>query len=88
MQDLPGNTCAFLDKYAIDYPTIRDQGDGMARSYGATGIPETYFIDPRGRMFGPLIGAISPQTLSEGVGATRSGRVLGLISGEAQRTAR
>src|SRR5258708_6334910 len=38
----------FLDHYAITYPNVADTFNGTtAIAYGVTGVPETFFIDPR-----------------------------------------
>ncbi len=30
--------------YGVDYPNVRDPGNDVPSSYGATGVPETFFI--------------------------------------------
>jgi cytochrome c biogenesis protein CcmG/thiol:disulfide interchange protein DsbE len=86
MQDLTDDARAFLDEFAIDYPTIRDPGNEIARRYGATGIPETYFIDRRGRVVGHVIGVLEEETLASGAASAREGAVvLGpLVGGESK----
>ncbi len=81
MQDLTGDARDFLDEYSITYPTIRDPSNEVARSYGATGIPETYFISARGRVVSHVIGVISPRQMAAGVEAARSGRIAGTAQG-------
>ena len=46
-QDTTGDAGAFMHQYAIGYPNVHDAGNDIPRSYGATGVPETYFIDAR-----------------------------------------
>jgi len=85
MQDLTDDARDFLDEFGISYPTIRDPGPEVARDFGATGIPETYFVDRRGRVVGHVAGVISVAQLAEGVRAARSGRVAGLqVGGESR----
>lgn len=81
MQDLTGDARDFLDEFDISYPTIRDPSNEVARSYGATGIPETYFISARGRVVSHVIGVISEEQLRAGVTAARRGIVAGTQSG-------
>ena len=88
MQDSTGEARQFLSKYGIDYPTIRDPGKDIAQSYGAIGIPETYFIDARGQVVGHVVGVISAADLAAGVAAARRGRVSGLARGGQQRPQR
>jgi len=85
MQDLTDDARAFLDEFGIDYPTIREPGNEVARRYGATGIPETYFIDRQGRVVGHVIGVLEEETLASGVASAREGAVLGsLVGGESK----
>lgn len=88
MQDITDDAHDFLARYGIDYPTIRDPGKDVAQSYGAIGIPETYFIDAKGRAVGHVIGLISDADLAAGVAAARRGRVSGIARGGQQRPQR
>ena len=45
---------------------MRDARRGVADSYGATGIPETFFVDARGRVVGHVIGVVSERELDGG----------------------
>lgn len=81
MQDLTGDARDFLDEFDITYPTIRDPANEVARSYGATGIPETYFISARGRVVSHVIGVISEDQLRAGVSAAKRGAVAGTAEG-------
>ncbi len=40
----------FARAYGLSYPVVRDVGGKLARSYGVTGLPETFVIDRRGRI--------------------------------------
>jgi len=88
MQDLTDDARGFLDEFEITYPSIRDPSDEIARAYGTTGIPETYFISGRGRVVGHVIGVVSKRQLARGAMASRSGRVVGTESGGARRPER
>lgn len=88
MQDITGDARAFLREFGVSYPTIRDPTDATARSWGATGIPETYFLSSRGEVVGHVIGVVSDDQLTAGVSAARSGRVVGAKSGGARRAPR
>jgi cytochrome c biogenesis protein CcmG, thiol:disulfide interchange protein DsbE len=88
MQDLTDDARGFLQEFGITYPTIRDQGNSVARDYGATGIPETYFIDRRGRVVGHVVGVLTDKLLATGVRAARSGEVVGTERGGARRSQR
>jgi cytochrome c biogenesis protein CcmG/thiol:disulfide interchange protein DsbE len=81
IQDLRGDALGFLRKYGATYPSVREPGRDVANSYGATGIPETYFIDRRGRVVGHVIGVVSAAQLAAGARAALAGRVAGRTSG-------
>lgn len=40
----------FARRYHIDYPVLRDVSGDFVRSFGTTGVPETFVIGPRGRI--------------------------------------
>jgi len=46
----------FLKAYNIDFPTYRDPSTKIALNYGTTMYPETYIIDPKGRIDRKIIG--------------------------------
>ena len=60
--DVTGDARRFLERHDITYPTVQD-GSGMtADRYGVSAVPETYFIDRRGRLVGVhIIGTITNQ---------------------------
>ena len=41
---------AFMKEFGIAYLNGRDETDKIAIDYGVWGIPETFFIDPEGRI--------------------------------------
>jgi len=88
MQDIRSDARDFLREFRIAYPTIRDPGRDVARRYGATGLPETYFISARGRAVGHVIGVVSVAQLDSGIEAARTGRPVGAREGGARRRTR
>lgn len=87
-QDATTDAHAFMRSYGIDYPNVRDPGNDVPRSYGATGIPETYFISARGDVVDHVIGVISAAELRDGINAARRGQPLGVKSGGARKPSR
>ncbi len=81
MQDISDDARGFLDEFSIDYPTIRDSGKSVSVEYGLTGIPETYFIDARGRVVAHSIGLLTQRSLVSGARAALSGRVDSIFAG-------
>jgi cytochrome c biogenesis protein CcmG/thiol:disulfide interchange protein DsbE len=45
------------------YPSLLDVNGGTAIAYGVAGVPETYFIDPQGRIAFKQTGALDEATL-------------------------
>jgi cytochrome c biogenesis protein CcmG, thiol:disulfide interchange protein DsbE len=49
-RDLSGDGRAFVRRYGLTYPHLRD-GDGeRSRDFGTTGLPESFLVDPEGRL--------------------------------------
>ncbi|MGH2970415.1 MAG: TlpA family protein disulfide reductase [Solirubrobacteraceae bacterium] len=72
----------------MSYPNVREGGKETARRYGATGLPATYFVSARGRVFGHVIGAIDDRQLRAGEVADRAGRPQRLGEGCESRSTR
>jgi cytochrome c biogenesis protein CcmG/thiol:disulfide interchange protein DsbE len=88
MQDLTDDARDFIRDHSMTYPVIRDRGNDVARAYGTTGIPETFFLSPRGRIVGHVVGVVTPRQLREGAAAARAGRPAGVAEGGARRPTR
>lgn len=87
-QDTTGDALSFIRQYGIDYPNVHDAGNDVPQSYGATGVPETYFINARGDVVDHVLGVISPSEMRAGLIAARTGQPLGVRSGGARRSSR
>jgi cytochrome c biogenesis protein CcmG/thiol:disulfide interchange protein DsbE len=88
MQDLTGDARDFIREFGISYPNVRDPGDDVARDWGVTGLPETFFVSARGRVVAHVIGAVSSAQLDEGIRAARAGRALAVLEGGDRRPTR
>lgn len=84
MQDVTTDAQTFMRHYQVDYPNIRDPGNDVPHAYGATGVPETFFISAQGRIVGHISGVSDSQQLSEGISAALSGRARAAFPGGAQ----
>lgn len=49
-RDLSGDGRDFVSEYGLSYPQLRDGDGGYGDDYGTTGVPETFLIDPRGKV--------------------------------------
>ena len=52
---------AYLAEFGITYPNGPDLQSAAARRYGIKGVPETFFIDPQGKITDIVIGPIVSQ---------------------------
>jgi cytochrome c biogenesis protein CcmG/thiol:disulfide interchange protein DsbE len=53
--DIVGDARQFVSKRQLTYPIVRDRDGTVAGLYDLTGVPETFFIDRRGRLVGTHI---------------------------------
>ncbi len=58
IQDTEQDARAFLKEFGITYLNARDASGEVAIEYGVWGIPETYFIDRKGRITYKQVGAL------------------------------
>ena len=49
-RDLTDDGRAFVDRYALTYPELRDGNGDRARDFGTSGVPENFLINPKGRL--------------------------------------
>jgi len=75
-QDMEAPARAFLREFHVTYPTLRDPDGSVARRFGTTGVPETFFIGRDGRIHGKFPGA-------EGRRAAWQAAAVPLLSGRA-----
>jgi cytochrome c biogenesis protein CcmG, thiol:disulfide interchange protein DsbE len=52
---------AYLAEFDVTYPNGPDLRSQVARRYGIKGVPETFFIDPEGKITDIVIGPITGQ---------------------------
>jgi cytochrome c biogenesis protein CcmG/thiol:disulfide interchange protein DsbE len=88
MQDDPADARDFLHHFRIDYLNIRDPTNAVSRRYGATGIPETYFVSAAGNVVNHVIGVVTVAQLRAGIAAARQAQPEKARSGGAQRPSR
>ncbi len=61
--DTDKEALAHIEKYDLTYPNGPDLGDKISRTYGITGVPETFFIDQDGYIAHVQIGPIEKSSL-------------------------
>jgi cytochrome c biogenesis protein CcmG/thiol:disulfide interchange protein DsbE len=88
MQDITEDAKHFMDTFRVDYLNIRDPSNDIARKYGVTGVPETFFISARGEVVAHVIGVVSEKQLAAGMAAAKAGRPQPAREGGARKPAR
>ncbi len=58
IQDKEKDALGFLKEFNVTYPNGRDASGKISVDYGVWGIPETFFIDPQGRITYKHVGAL------------------------------
>jgi len=49
-QDISSDAKAFIEQFKLTFPSVRDGSDGTQRKFETENLPETFVIDPDGRM--------------------------------------
>ena len=77
-QDSDSSARAFMRRYGVAWPDLRDPGQRTAIDYGVTGVPETFVIDRRGILRYHSPGPVAPNAPTSPLILTRQiDRVLG-----------
>ncbi|WP_372790678.1 TlpA family protein disulfide reductase [Paraconexibacter sp.] len=61
--DPTADTLAFERENDIDYPSVQDVSTDLYDEFGGTGVPETFVIDPQGRITAISRGQVSEEFL-------------------------
>jgi cytochrome c biogenesis protein CcmG, thiol:disulfide interchange protein DsbE len=62
--DLSDDTRAFVREHGVRYPVLRDVDGSFASAYGVKGMPETFVLDPRGRLVALQRTEITPRWIA------------------------
>ena len=57
----------FARKYGLTYPLVHDNHNVTSPKYGLTGLPETFFIDRRGKVIEHVAGEVKAADIHNGV---------------------
>jgi cytochrome c biogenesis protein CcmG, thiol:disulfide interchange protein DsbE len=66
-QDLTSDARSFAERHHMTYPLVRDGRGHVVAKYGLTGVPETFFVDRRGRLVDHIAGAVNKDQLATGI---------------------
>jgi cytochrome c biogenesis protein CcmG, thiol:disulfide interchange protein DsbE len=67
VNDFTGDARGFMRKHGITYPIVHDNGNVTSPKYGFSLLPETFFIDRRGRVVGHVPGQVRSEDLRRGI---------------------
>jgi cytochrome c biogenesis protein CcmG/thiol:disulfide interchange protein DsbE len=71
IQDTEANGRAFVKEFNVTYPNGLDASGRIAIDYGVWGIPESFFVDPDGRVTYKHVGGLGPTTVAAKIGEAR-----------------
>lgn len=74
VQDNSDDALAFLREFDVRYPQLRSVGDERSEAFGSTGVPENFFVDPRGRLALIWRGPVDREFLADNVVPLVEGR--------------
>lgn len=67
VQDNEEDARSFMREFHPSYPELRSVGSERSEAFGATGVPENYLVDPRGKLAVSIIGPIDQRILNSEV---------------------
>jgi cytochrome c biogenesis protein CcmG, thiol:disulfide interchange protein DsbE len=76
-KDLSGDALGFVRRYGITYPQLHDGEGNLYKSLGMTGFPESFLVDPRGKLALIRRGAVTDGYLNAAVKPFLAGRAAG-----------
>lgn len=69
VQDLKSDARSFLRHHDVRYASVQDNSGATYDGYGLTGVPETYWLDRRGRIVTHVAGPVTSIQLESGIRA-------------------
>jgi cytochrome c biogenesis protein CcmG/thiol:disulfide interchange protein DsbE len=83
IQDTEANGRAFVKEFGITYPNGVDVSGKIPIDYGVWGIPESFFVDPDGRIVYKHVGGIAAAVVAAKTGEARQ-RILTTEEGKGE----
>ncbi len=66
-RDLSGDGRAFVRRFGLSYPQLRDGDGATSHDFGTTGVPENFLVDPAGRVQLLVRGPVTEEYLEDAV---------------------
>src|SRR5439155_26264033 len=67
INDFSGDARKFMRKHGLTYPVVHDNKNLTSPKYGFVYLPETFFVDRRGRVVGHVAGQVTASDLRDGI---------------------
>jgi cytochrome c biogenesis protein CcmG/thiol:disulfide interchange protein DsbE len=67
IQDTPEAAQRFIRDFGLTFPNARDTSGKVSIDYGVYGVPETFFVDRRGRVRAKHVGAVTDAVFRKNV---------------------
>jgi cytochrome c biogenesis protein CcmG/thiol:disulfide interchange protein DsbE len=64
-KDAASKARAFQESFGVSYPYAVDPGNRISRTYGVTGVPETFVVDREGLLVHHFLGSVTQSGLSQ-----------------------
>ena len=73
-RDLSDDGKAFVDKYEVTYPQLRDGDGNYGHDFGTTGVPENFLVNPKGQLVVIRRGPVDQSYLDRYIAPAIAGR--------------
>ena len=73
VNDFGSDADRFLRRHQLDYVSLRARGSSVYQAYGLIGLPETYYLDARGRVVAQTVGELTAHKLAAGIARAERG---------------
>jgi cytochrome c biogenesis protein CcmG/thiol:disulfide interchange protein DsbE len=67
LNDFSGAARKFMRRHRVTYPIVHDNENVTSPKYGLTAVPETFFVDRRGRVVAHVRGPVTAADLRDGI---------------------
>ena len=67
MNDFRSDAHKFLRQHHVTYPVVHDNKFVTSGPWGLTGLPETFFLDARGRVVAHVAAQVTASQLQAGI---------------------
>jgi cytochrome c biogenesis protein CcmG/thiol:disulfide interchange protein DsbE len=73
VNDFDSDARRFLERHHANYVSLRSRGSSIYDAYGLIGLPETYYLDRRGRVVAQTVGELTQRKLEAGIARAERG---------------